>query len=606
MKLLLQTFFAILCLIMVDVSLADEFEAQKAACSEDTSRKWDKKLNRCMTTQSTKNKLGNYRNCTLFEKKTDRDKCMRDLVIAVSGGVELEDNNWDDVTMNIISTGISATNLFYRTKGKSPCVSLQIASGCGIAAIAKDAYIFLQAKKVIKGNLEDFQEKVKDEADYDTQILAYETQIKELNSLSEFYSEKEKLHNMIAACYTASAAATYFDEVKLTVTCVDQASEDSAPEDQAPEDQVSKTPPVGGDAEAVPKPEELEKGFFYYASTPAGVGVLSLLNTTWNLIKAKNLRKQAKKANLLAKRAEVAKDQFVTAMGSYCPEGHENKADLMCYCYENGEKKANRTNSNSCQALWAKNDRNLFAESKDKTMASAKDPNQMGCLTQVGKFDPKCQCKKFKDAQGNNACKKANFSSIKLAGLGQAMDISQLESDLNNVYSGISAKTGFDLTPAQSSALGGKVRDQILKNVKIEDKNGVRTATNKDLAVANEALLSKVTKHLAANPSKPGQFNQDLQAIQQEVEAAIKKKTAASETSKLKMTGGKGASLKGKKKNFALNLGSSSGSVESYPEYMNKTYKTKNADVVTNKDVSIFKVLSNRYYKSGFKRLFED
>ena len=597
---MLQTFFAILCLIMVDATLADDFQEQKDACSEDSSRKWDKKLNRCMTTQSTKDKLGNYKNCTLLEKKSERDKCMRDLVIAVSGNVKLDDNVWDDAVMNVISTGISATNLFYRTKGKSPCISLQIASGCGMAAVAKDIYVYTQAKKVIKGNLEDFQEKVKDEDDYDTQILAYETQIKELNSISDFYSDKAKLHNLVAACYTASAAATYFDEVKLTVTCVDIGAEDAAPEDQT-------DLAVGGDASSVVKPEALDKGFFYYVSTPAGVGVLSLLNTTWNLIKADKLRGQAKKANLLAKRAEVAKDQFITAMGSFCPKGHEDKGDLMCYCYEDGEKKSNRTNSDSCQALWAKNDRNLFAESKDKTMASAKDTNKTGCLTQVGKFDPKCQCRKFKDAQGNNACKKANFSSIKLAGLGQAIDISQLESDLNNVYSGISAKTGFDLTPAQSSALNGKVRDQILKNVKIKDKNGVRTATNKDLAAANEALLSRVTKHLEANPSKPGQIGKDLQAIQQEVEAVIEKKTAASETSKLKMTGGKGASLKGKKKKqFALNLGSSSGNVESYPEYMKKTYKTKNADVVTNKDVSIFKVLSNRYYKSGFKRLFDD
>ncbi len=623
MKLALHTLFAILCLVMADISFADEFEAQREACNKDSSRKWDLKLNRCMTSKDTKRDLNAYRNCTLFEKKADRDKCMRDLVIEVSGDAKLEDTNWDALLMDSISFGITVSNLSFQSKKVSPCISVKIGATCGGLAIIKTLYVMQKAKKETKENLASFQEKVKDKENYDTQVIAYQSQIDQLKSLAKYYDMKQKFNKLVAACYLGAAAATLADNVSMNQSCesVDETKE-------APVENTGVSSTGGGEAAAGTPAQQVEKAeitskvdanpslgsqvaslgksTWAFLKTPAGVAVLALTNSGWNLIKAKKLQEQGEKADLLAKRAKIAKDQFITAMSKYCPGGHEDKNNLMCYCYENGEKKTDRTNSRSCQALWAKNERNLFAESSDKTRASDDAGTKMGCLTQAGAFDPSCQCRKFKDTQGNNACRKTNFSTIQLGGLGQAMDIKQLEADLNNVASGITSAQGFDLTPAQSSAIGGNIRDQILKQVKIQDKNGLRPASSKDLAAVEKALLSGITRELAASPLSADPFDKDLQKIQKEVEATINGKKVAEETSKLKMTGGKGAGINNKKKqNFALNLGNSSSNVESYPEYMNKTYKTENADVVTNKDVSIFKVLSNRYYKSGFKRLFD-
>ncbi|WP_372655897.1 hypothetical protein, partial [Halobacteriovorax sp.] len=477
MKIMLHTIFATLCLLMTNTSFADDFEAEKTACSEDSTKKWDNNLNRCMTTKTVKNDLDAYQNCTLFETKNERDKCMRDLVIQVSGDNSLDDANWDAVIMDTISTGISLTNLFVRTKNKSPCVSLKIASACGLSALAKDAYIILEGKKVIDENLASFQKKVKDNENYDTQLIAYQSQIDQLNSLSDFYYKKEKLHKLVAACYTVAAVATYADEVKMTVSCLDASADNVKAETQEYD-----TAGLDGGASVIKIAEALYKDLKFYAGTPAGVATLALMNTGWNLVKARKLRAQGDKTSLLAIRAKVAKDQFITSMEKYCPDGHEDKDNLMCYCYVDGEKNSSRTNSESCQNLWAQSDRNLFVESSDKTAASAADKTKLGCITNVGEFDPTCQCKKFKDTQGNNACRKSSFSSIQLGGLGQTMDINQLETDLNNIASGITSAQGFDLTSAQSSALGGTVRDSILKQIKLEDKNGVKQATPNDLA----------------------------------------------------------------------------------------------------------------------------
>ncbi|ATH07893.1 hypothetical protein BIY24_08005 [Halobacteriovorax marinus] len=640
MKLILQSIFAIACLLMVDLSFADEFDTKREACRKDSSKTWDDNLNRCMTTKRSKKGLEEYRNCTLYEKKEDRDRCMFNLVKKVSGDAELEDTNWDSLLIDTISTGISISNLNFVGEGEmSPCLSLKMGATCGGLAILKTLYIMYEAKKETKDNLKEFEDKAADKENYDAQVLAYDSQIKQLKSLSKFYDKKQKLNKLIAACYTATAAYAAYEAVGASIpSCVtgagqadqaDQANQanqaDQAADTQDPvQESSSDTADTAAAPEKVYEQTQLQTlvskipalgayvkkfggSMMEFLATPAGVATLALTNAGWNLIKANKLQEQGEKADLLAKRSEVARDQFVTSMEKYCPNGHEDKNNLMCYCYENGEKKANRTNSDSCKALWAKNERNLFAASSDKTRKSGSDTTKVGCLTLNGKFDPSCQCRKFKDTQGNNACKKTNFSTVQLAGLGQVMDVKQLETDLNNISSGLTSATGFDMTPEQTQALGGKVRDQILRQIPFEDKKGVRPGTPEDLAAVQKNLLSGITRQLAANPVSADNFDRELNKIQEEMSEKFSEKSAQSEVKKLKLTGGKGAAKKNnKKQNFALNLGGSSSNVEQYPEYMNKKYKTKNADVVTNKDVSIFQVLSNRYYKSGFKRLFDE
>jgi len=624
MKLILQSIFAIACLLMVDLSFADEFDTKREACRKDSSKRWDSKLNRCMTTKRAKEGLEEYRNCTLHEKKEDRDRCMFNLVKKVSGNAELEDTNWDALLIDTITAGISITNINFVEDGQSsPCLSIKMGATCGGLSILKTLYIMYEAEKETKDNLEEFEKKAADKENYDAQVLAYDSQIKQLKSLSKYYDKKQKLNKLIAACYTATAAYAAYESIGPSAikTCT-TASGEFAESDQTSQSTVDSTKTstegltpiakykqmmLGGLSVAGSYISSSSKSIMKFLGTPPGVATLALTNVTWNLIKAKKLQEQGEKADLLAKRSEVARDQFVTSMEKYCPNGHDDKNNLMCYCYENGEKKANRTNSDSCKALWAKNDRNLYAASSDKTRKSGSDTTKVGCLTLNGKFDPSCQCRKFKDTQGNNACKKTNFSTVQLAGLGQVMDVKQLETDLNNISNGLTSATGFDMTPEQTQALGGKVRDQILRQIPFEDKKGVRPGTPEDLAAVQKNLLSGITRQLAANPGSVDNFDRELNKIQEEMSEKFSEKSAQSEVKKLKLTGGKGTAKKNnKKQNFALNLGGSSSNVEQYPEYMNKKYKTKNADVVTNKDVSIFQVLSNRYYKSGFKRLFDE
>ncbi|WP_417335097.1 hypothetical protein [Halobacteriovorax marinus] len=600
MKLILQSIFAIACLLMVDLSFADEFDTQREACSKDRSKRWDSKLNRCMTTKKAKRGLDRHRNCTLYERKEDRDTCMFNLVKEVSGDAELDDTNWDSLLIDSISFGITVSNLGFSKNKSSPCLSVKIGATCGALSILKTFYVMSEAKKETKDNLDEFLKKAKDKDNYESQIHAYDSQIKQLKTLAKYYNKKKKLNQLIAGCYLGTAAMAIYEATVPTppiASCEAVAEDDPGIVSAAQEAAGGLWSSIVGGLGST----------YSFLSKPMGVASLATINIGWNLVKAQKLGEKGEDADLLAKRSEVIRDQFITSMEKYCPNGHDDKSNLMCYCYENGKKKSNRSNSDSCKALWAQNDRNLFVESSDKTRATGDATTKVGCLTLNGKFDPSCQCKKFKDTQGNNACKKTSFSRVQLAGLGQAVDIERLEKDLNDISSGITGAEGFDMTPAQAQALQTKVREGLIKKITVEDKNGLRQATPNDLAAMEKGLLSNIVKQVAKSPTALDPMDRELAKIQGEVAEEIKAKSSAQEVKKLKLTGGKGVATKNaKKQNFALNLNGSSGNVEQYPEYMNKKYKTKNADVVTNKDVSIFQVLSNRYYKSGFKRLFDE
>lgn len=590
---------------------ADEFASQKEQCSKDPSRKWSSQLNRCMTTDEFNESLANYKNCTTKDTKAQRDKCMRDLVLAVSGDVSLDSFEWDDAAMTLISAFLTISNTQFMEKSTevTTCTSLKIATGCGIAAMLKTAYITMKAGKETESNEKDFLEKAKDKGDYETQVIAYQSQVDQLNSLSKYYYLKAKLNKFVAACYTAAAASAVIDMTYGSNHCLLTESEAKAEQAKADKaagpDKTGKIDKTGIFGEKMGAAEGFWDKGAQFMKTPVGVATLSVINVGWNMHKATKLSEQGEKAKLLALRADVAKNQFITGMTKYCPKGHEDKSDPICYCYDGGKKMENRTNSKMCQDLWGSRDRNLYAASSDKTR---KDPNAVrrGCVSQAGQFDPECKCRKFKDQSGNNACRKASFSTIKLGSLGNALNIKELESSLNKIQSGLDNPDGFKFSNAVNSAVQDKVRKQTLAKLKVKDKSGVeRPMTEKDI----KNIEAKLTGDLKASGAVKlaAKTNKTLSDISKKSMAAISSKTPKGRS--LQMSGGKGQVNARKKKNksvaFNLDMGSQ-GSVQNFGKsYMNKTYNMKDADVVKNKDVSIFKVLSNRYTKSAYKRLFE-
>ena len=145
-----------------------------------------------------------------------------------------------------------------------------------------------------------------------------------------------------------------------------------------------------------------------------------------------------KKALENAKKIAKIKEIFEASLGNFCPSGHEDMMNERCFCYTaDGAKNMNRTNSDICNRLWAKDEKSLFAEAGSYGRTAPKKP---GCMTLDRQFDQHCKCKKFIDNRAKNACFKAvpNPATVP-PNVQSAFSLPQVAASLDSVNSGTSA-----------------------------------------------------------------------------------------------------------------------------------------------------------------------
>ncbi|WP_127716134.1 hypothetical protein [Halobacteriovorax sp. HLS] len=607
--------FSIFIAISIFSTHADEFEDKKIACREDAARTWSLQLNRCILKTEFKDSLKNYRSCTNLETKELRDDCMFKLAKEVSGDASLDDfDDNNELILNSLSFLLSGVNMWYvgTSKKYTSCTSLKLSSLCGAAAVVKNFVIRSKGRKATNSIKDDFLSRAKDQENFDTQVIAYQAQIDQLNNIAKFYEMKEKAHKITAACYMATVAVAVTEATYGQMSCVDQTHDGEGEEldketmgsGQKGFDGFMKN--FDGAAASIPYVGAMMK----FTSTPWGIAAINTVNFGYQIKLADVSGEEADKAKLLAEKIDVAKNQFVDGMGQYCPKGHDDKSDLTCYCYEDGKKKSNRTNSAKCKALWNSNDRQLYAKSRDKQRGSPVK-ERIGCIKVNGQFDPNCECRKFKDQQGNNACRKANFSTVNLGGFDKMLDIKKLEEDMNNITSGIDAPGKLNLSSNQLTAIGDAVKKQVISKLKVTDKNGKQRPMTLEDFKKVEGNLSKQAQSIAASGGPKSDIGSPLAEAEKSLQEIIAK--SPNKVDGLVMEGGKGMGKKKKKKsddfNVSFNMDNSGGSnVQTFKggDYMDKTYNTGDADINNKKEESIFRILTNRYNKSGYRRLFKD
>ena len=600
---------------------ADEFVVAKTECRLNKAKTWSTSKNRCLLKQDYKDSLKNYRSCTGKATKELRDECLYNLVSEVTGDQSFDDyNSVTEMLLNSMTLIVSAINWGMLAKGKkfTACTSLKMSTICGGAAVVKDFYINYKGKEATANIRSDFLIKVKEKDEYETQIIAFQAQIDQLKSISDFYKQKATAHMIVGTCYMATVAVAIY-EGGQGLQCLEETPEEPTAEETEAATKAKTASGKANTINSVKSPDsgtlftlfgEGSSGFTKWTGTPWMLAALNTMNFGWQMFLMKSSNEEADKANLLADRLDIAKNQFVDGMTALCPKGHEDKSDLMCYCYEGGKKKSNRTNSQACIALWDARDRQLFVSSKDKVRgALAKE--RVGCVDLNGKFDPNCKCRKFKDKKGKNACRVSNFSSIKLGGFSNLVNVKALDESLSNISNGSGNPGPFSISEDKLTAIGDALKKQVISKLKSKDKDGNdKPMTGKEFKALEDNLLSKSRAAIAGGAS-PSPFGKGLKKASSDAMKNIEKHTAAGKRKGLVMEGGKGIGLKKKKKkntdvSFNMNGGNGSTVQNFSQEYMKKSYNTKDADINSRKDVSIFKILSNRYNKSGYKRLFDD
>ena len=351
-------------------------------------------------------------------------------------------------------------------------------------------------------------------------------------------------------------------------------------------------------------------------SNSIGILIMSSIGGVYSGMLYSAADKQEKEANeniiKIDKLIKVFKDSYI----NFCPTGREDLTRPKCYCYlDSGLQNSNRTNSQTCKDLWAKDTYMLTATPTDYS-ANGQLVNPVGCVNIQGQFDEKCTCKKFVDNKGGNACMKTTSINIP-AGLGATF---ASESGLNSVVSlaNTSANGNSNLGSLNSSQLSNnaikarqlvqemykKIASQLPKNaaniLKVDDKNVGRLASS---VFGNSAMQSAMNGSQSA-VGIAGSRDTDAQTA-----AALKQAAANAGLVEISGTGlglaNKKNNDKGNSFNFLNDSANANASqTQNFPEN-SKNYNYKDNDISKNNDVSIFEIISNRYIQSGLKRLFD-
>jgi len=352
--------------------------------------------------------------------------------------------------------------------------------------------------------------------------------------------------------------------------------------------------------------------FRTWMSSSPGVAIMSGVSMALNIALAAIAAAEEENAKKNAETAQKIKDQFVSSVAAYCPNGRENLAEPNCYCYtDDGKKNPNRTNSATCKNLWQKNDNNLFKDIKSVAIGTGNE-NPIGCLTVNRQFDAECKCKKFIDSKsGKNACYSVPMGTNSLGSMGAGLGLGSTINDLNSLANGNFNKGSVNQNELNQRAARTKnFGNQMLK--KLNDDRAKNKLPLIDLSpkgVANfirNNAPKEILNGTAQSKLSPDNLSNQERPVGEALKDAIAKTGMDKKYEYVGGGGGKKAAEDKKGFNFEMdNAGANaSGEARIMDGFMDKKFNFKDNDIVKNGDASIWQVISTRYTKSALPRLF--
>ena len=335
-------------------------------------------------------------------------------------------------------------------------------------------------------------------------------------------------------------------------------------------------------------------------------------------------RKQVKiRQNNIAKLTE-ARDQFqigTAGIVECSATDREDTSKIECYCYhDDGKRDLTRSNSAICGAAWekAENRREYIATNYRDTYNGSSGPR--GCMTKDKKFDTKCACRSVKT--GPKSCFKvpskfkfsANTSQIAFAA-GDAFK--KANDQFNGNYSGAgnldynslnqNAVKMKKFISANATKLNQALAQKGLHPIDLSPKGNARRVASLMKKIPPAALAKAMSNTSGVSAPATTLSGTDLKNIKDAAKKAGVKDAVG-------FTGsGTGISLSGGKEKkqevinpFAYGEEEVAQQEEKVKEAMKTEYDYGNQDISSNPGASIFRILSNRYKLTGFKRLFDE
>jgi hypothetical protein len=316
----------------------------------------------------------------------------------------------------------------------------------------------------------------------------------------------------------------------------------------------------------------------------------------WTMIMAAHAKSQAEASQKRADLLKKMEAEFKTAAGSVYACKSEDRNDPgkpSCYCYtpENG-RNPNRTGSQICQKLWTGVDTKA-------TNYNSKNASTRVCVTSQGKSDASCACKQTK------TCMKVGINGLKGLNVGSMSMLSSALDPVNKITSGGDAATMDPGALANMAAKTQNLRNALenskalagYKKTKAKNESSMIASANKAGGSMNTA--GTLGSSSSGMPSNPGEA---ARMLEKEVESEASPTGSKSGDT---ITAGGGDAPK-EQLEFGLTQDDLANQENQIAEVMKENLDYGGNDTNPDAKANIFEVLSQRYQRSGMKRLFEE
>ena len=324
---------------------------------------------------------------------------------------------------------------------------------------------------------------------------------------------------------------------------------------------------------------------------------LNALMGTWMGFMSHHMKEQKKISEARAAKLREMKQQFESANGlMFCKsEDRDDPSKPKCYCFTSDNKpNPARSNSKICDTDFVGMD-----VKSQNNVSSIKT-----CVDESYNFDPKCSCKTKKTSNGSNSCLKVS-SAINFKGFnpGSFRMLSAGAGPGNDLLNGNMSSGSMD--SAANEANAAKIRAAAEDLVKKVAPNEL--SNSKKLANQMQASLLATTSGLSMGglgsaKSLPSNPKDAIQSLEKE----FKEETAPEVT---KSGGGVAttpSSTAEEQPEFGLTEEQLAAQESEIAEVMGQEMDMGNNDINSGEKTNLFDVLSNRYKRSGMRRLFDE
>lgn len=332
--------------------------------------------------------------------------------------------------------------------------------------------------------------------------------------------------------------------------------------------------------------------------TPMTRAIIGGIFTAWSAVMLMHAMKQAKISKARAKFLRDMKDDFNVASGAInsCTEADRSSPGKPeCYCYTpEGQRNPSRTSSTICQSLFTGK-----STTAGNYLTSA-DSQINGCVSNSGTPDSSCTCKK------NNTCISALVGTI--SGINPGT-FSMLSSSLSPV--GKLGNGSIDSGSVSGEAAVNNALRLLDTNKKLEKTAGLEQFNADKLKNTGPIEGALIAAAGGASPSSMTGSNASMGSLSPSSAAAELEKelekasdsninTASGGESTAPIGGGSG------EEQLDFGLAAEQGQADQIAEVMGQDLNYGQSDINTGSTTNIFEVLSNRYQRSGMRRLFDE